>query len=291
MLREIKSTAQSIVTMGRRRPQNFLGARWVATMVDHSPQFIRENIALRMLALSPHYFYRNKSQHARFNEFLRAERDRNRKSRQIIVEKVLQPYFSSHFTALDYGCGPGFMARASSRFVQKVIACDISEGVLACARVLNPGPNIRYVNIASEDYERLADGSIDVAYSFAVIQHVRDRVLAGVLRRMLQLIRPNGKLLFHVALHGPGWRTEAEWDADRSVRGRVKANYGLNCFGRDPAMLRKMVLSAGFTDPTIESLGELALLTDDDVSRQHLLVATRPAGSEPAPERQSSNPR
>jgi SAM-dependent methyltransferase len=281
VLRELETVAQSLITMGGRSPQNFLGARWVAPIVNHSPRFLRESIALRVLALSPHYFYRNNNPNAPFREFLRTERDRNRESRRIIAEKVLKPHFRPDSTVLDYGCGPGFMARASASLVSEVIACDIAEGVLACARSLNSAPNIRYINVDSASYDGLADASIDVAYSFAVIQHVRDDALRGILRRLATLVRPGGRLLLHAALNAPGWRTEAEWDADKSLRGRFKWEYGLNCFSRDPAVLRNMVRSAGFSDPTIESLDVLAPLTNDDVSRQHLLVATRTASKVP----------
>ena len=37
--------------------QNFLGARWVAPMVRHTPPRLQQNVALKLLALSPHYFY------------------------------------------------------------------------------------------------------------------------------------------------------------------------------------------------------------------------------------------
>jgi len=37
--------------------QNFLGARWIERVVDGVPESARERVALRFLALSPHYFY------------------------------------------------------------------------------------------------------------------------------------------------------------------------------------------------------------------------------------------
>jgi SAM-dependent methyltransferase len=277
MLQELRFVARSFVAMGSEVPQNFLGARWVPLVVNHAPGPFREDIALRMLALSPHYFYRTFNPHAPFRDFVRSERDRNRDSRRIIAEKVLLPHFRPHHTVLDYGCGPGFLAHASARFVSKVLACDISEGVLSCARVLNSAPNLRYLNVATSDYNGLASESVDVAYSFAVAQHMRDDALMAALRGMARLVKANGKLLLHVVLDSRGWRTEAEWDADRSMRGRVKAKYGLNCFSRDSASIRKMVELVGFTDVTIGTLEALAASTSDDIVGQHLVVATKAA--------------
>jgi SAM-dependent methyltransferase len=277
MLSEMKFIAQSMLTKGRQTPQNFLGARWVARAVDLAPRFLREDIALWMLSISPHYFYRSNNPDAPFREFVRSERDRNRESRRIIVQNVLRPHFSPTDTVLDYGCGPGFMALASSRFVGHVIGCDISEGALSCARALNSATNIRYINVNSLDYQRLRAGSVDVVYSFAVIQHVRDDAFEAILRGLARVLRPGGKVLLHVALSGARWRTEAEWDGDRSVRGRLKSEFGLHCFGRDPTTVQQMVGMRGFVDVSIQSLDYLAALTDDDVSREHLLVATRGA--------------
>ncbi len=62
--------------------QNFLGAGWVAGVVDNAPVPARESVALRLLALSPHYFY---------DRDVRCEHARNRRSRQILADAVVGP--------------------------------------------------------------------------------------------------------------------------------------------------------------------------------------------------------
>jgi SAM-dependent methyltransferase len=104
--------------------QNFLGARWVAALVDKTPERMRERAALRVLSLSPHYFYARD---------LQAEAERNRASRRALVDGLIAPYLGPDIRVIDYGCGPGYMAREVAERVGHVDAVDISPGVLACA--------------------------------------------------------------------------------------------------------------------------------------------------------------
>ena len=115
--------------------QNFLGARWVEWVVGNAPQHARDRVALRFLALSPHYFY---------DRDLPAEAERNRRSRQILADELIVPHQTAGARLLDYGCGPGYLAAAVARQAGHVDAVDISRGVLACARALNGAPNITF---------------------------------------------------------------------------------------------------------------------------------------------------
>jgi SAM-dependent methyltransferase len=115
--------------------QNFLGARWVERVVDGAPESARERVALRFLALSPHYFY---------DRDLVAEASRNRQSRQILADGLVVPHLAPDARVLDYGCGPGYLAAAVAGQAAHVAAVDISRGMLACARVLNGRPNVTY---------------------------------------------------------------------------------------------------------------------------------------------------
>jgi SAM-dependent methyltransferase len=245
--------------------QNFLGARWVAPVVDRAPERVRPRVALRLLSLSPHYFYASD---------LTAEAERNRLSRQALAEQLVGPWLDPADRVIDYGCGPGYLAATVASKVAHVDAVDISAGVLACARALNGQPNISYLTPAQL---RRGPDLADLAYSVAVVQHLRTDVLAGALALLAARIRPGGRLLLHFAVPGPaGWRTEADWGADRSLAAQAKLRYGLHCFGRSPAELAALVEHAGFTGVEVRELtGALDVPGDDDVSSQHLLLATR----------------
>jgi len=167
-----------------------------------------------------------------------------------------------------------------ARTAAHVAAVDISRGVLACARALNDRRNITYQT--PEEF-RATGGSVDVAYSFAVVQHLRTDVLQQVLKLLAAAVRPGGTLLLHFAVAENGWRSEAEWVADGSLTGRAKLHYGLNCFGRSPAEMVDLATRSGFTDAAVSPLSGSITLPDDDIADQHLLTARRaprPAGNE-----------
>lgn len=245
--------------------QNFLGARWISCLVDRSPEKYREHIAMRLLSLSPHYFY---------DHDVRTENDRNRESRQALVDAIIAPYMSEAAQVIDYGCGPGYMAHAVAERVDHVDAVDISRGVLACAKVLNGRANISY--LTPEELWRAASMA-DLAYSFAVVQHLRTEALVGALGLLADKIRHGGILLLHFAVPSQeGWRTQADWEADQSIACRTKLRYGLNCFGRSAQEMKALVSANGFADITVQSLdGSITLPADDDIAGQHLLIARR----------------
>jgi len=243
--------------------QNFLGARWVERIVDGAPTRFRELIALRLLALSPHYFYARD---------VCAEAARNRRSRQVLAETLIAPHLTPDARALDYGCGPGYLAAAVARHAAHVDAVDISRGVLACARVLNGGSNITY---RTPEQFRARAGLVDVAYSFAVVQHLRTGVLEQMLDQLAAAVRPGGVLLLHFATVENGYKTEAECLADGSFVGRVRLRYGLNCFARTPAEMTALLTRHGFTDAVVRPLNAVIAIPDDDIPDQQLLIARR----------------
>jgi cyclopropane fatty-acyl-phospholipid synthase-like methyltransferase len=245
--------------------QNFLGARWVERLVEYSPAPAREQVALRFLSLSPHYFY---------DRDVHTEDERNWRSRESLADQLITPHLTPGARVLDYGCGPGYLAAAVARDAAQVDAVDISRGVLACARTLNGRPNITFQT--PEEFQ--ATGvQVDLAYSFAVIQHLRTEVLQDVLGRMAAAVRPGGTLLLHFAVPDEvQWRTEDEWRADESLANRAKLRYALNCFGRSASEMSGLVTESGFTDVTVRPLsGNITVPGDTDIPNQHLLTARR----------------
>ena len=255
----LSSVAAGAITSGA--PQNFLGARWVQALVRYAPSRLRTPVVLRLLSFSPHYFY---------SSDLHAEDARNRVSREGLADQLLAPFLNFDTVAIDYGCGPGYMAAAVARRVRHVEAVDISRGVLACASVLNGAPNITY-----ETPEEAGSRTelVDLAYSFSVVQHLTDETLRAVLSMLKRRIRPGGLLVLHFALPIEGWRTEDQWKADASVRGRAKLRFGLNCFGRGVDHVETMVAGAGFSHVRIEPLAGKTD-ADGDIAAQHWLVAS-----------------
>jgi SAM-dependent methyltransferase len=250
--------------------QNFLGARWVERVVAGAPPAWRQRIALRFLALSPHYFY---------DRDLAAEDERNRRSRRVLADELIAPYLDQGARVLDYGCGPGYLAAAVARLAGQVHAVDISRGALACARVLNGLPNIAY---QTPDEFRATARPVDLAYSFAVVQHLRAEALEAAVGLLAAAIRPGGLLMLHFAVPGEqGYRTEGKWLADGSLSGRAKLRYGLNCFGRTAEEMTGLVSRHGFADAATRPLAGRVTLPGDDIPDQHLLTARRALATVP----------
>jgi len=109
---------------------------------------------------------------------------------------------------IDYGCGPGYMARAVAPLVASVEAVDLSPGALACARILNSAPNIVYETVT--DFGQ-RDLSADMAYSFAVVQHLTDEQVRIALSLLHRRLRSNGHLILHFARPDNGFKTASEW--------------------------------------------------------------------------------
>ncbi|MCM3922707.1 methyltransferase domain-containing protein [Frankia sp. AiPs1] len=250
--------------VGTAGAQNFLGARWVPALLAATPAGRRPAVALRLLAWSPHYF--QPGEHDRH-----AAAERNRRTRQVLADGVLGRYLHADDDVLDVGCGPGYLAAAVAPRVHSVTAVDVSRGALACARVLNPAPNLDYVTV--DEFIR-GGRDVDVVYSVAVVQHLTDEVFARALRGWHAALRPGGRLLVHVVVDDPRWRTEAQWRAERGLAGRLKLRFALNCFGRSADQVRRLVTAAGFGELALVPVASLADV-DDDVAGQHLLVARR----------------
>ena len=259
--------------------QNFLGAGWVQIILNRTPKEKLRQRALQILSLSPHYFINGDSpEYAGMSnrEYLESSFAGGRRSRKKIMDQILKGRIGADDTVLDYGCGPGFLAWAIAPHVKHVYAADISPGALACARILNPAPNVDYLTANQAGMATIVDESIDAVMSFAVLQHVSDEIYELIISSFWQKLKPGGRLILHIQLHDGIWKTEDEWRADRSVRGRLKLRYGLHCFGRSPDSHLGMIARSGFIDGRIESIADLVTENFDDICSQHLLTASKP---------------
>jgi SAM-dependent methyltransferase len=232
-----------------------------------------------MLSLSPHYFlspddpaYSGMSN----DEYLEATFKECVDSRVNLYDRLLHRYFRETDTVVDYGCGPGFLARVLARNVKDVYACDISEGVLACARILNAAPNLKYVAATEKGLATFPDQSADVIVSFAMIQHISDEIFDRVLANMHRKLKPGGRLILHIQLIDDVWRTEDDWRSDNTVAGKIKFRYGLHCFGRTENRHVEMVGAKGFNNIEISKIDGDWLEAFPEIASQRILTADKP---------------
>jgi len=258
--------------------QAFIGATWLVTLLRITPSFLERNVALRILSISPHYFYRNINPEYRGmpeNQFLEAEYERNRSSREQICNQILSPHLKPDDQVLDIGCGPGFLAGAVAQHVKLVYACDISKGVLACAQVINGASNVRYIYSGESGFAQIADASLDLAYSFAVIQHMREAVIRSLFLTAGRKIRTGGRCIFQVQLDDGRWEEESTQTANHTIAGRLRLKYGLNFFPRSESFLREAAAEAGFVVDAVRPVSEVFDRPSDDIYYQHLLILSK----------------
>lgn len=263
------------VTLGGK--QNFLGAPWIRRVLERTPPHKRKERALWLLWLSPHYFHkRNAPPFDRMSndEYRHAFFRENGTYRQMIYDKIFANMDLGK-TVMDYGCGPGSFAIALAKNVEKVIACDISPGTIACARILNAADNLTYTTSDDEGLALVPEHSIDTLISLNMVQHLGVGIYHDVLGKMGRLVKPGGKLILHIQLDDPAWRSEEEWLADRSIKGKLKYRYGIHCFSLTAEQHTAMAGEHGFENIEIRPVSFFTDHVFDDIGEQHIMTATR----------------
>src|SRR5438034_665608 len=92
------------ISLGKE-PQNFLGAKWIQAFLKRVAKSQKRRWALRILSLSPHYFFDSdnpKYRQMKFDEYLEANCESSTKSREYIYEKILAGHLKSDFAVVDY---------------------------------------------------------------------------------------------------------------------------------------------------------------------------------------------
>lgn len=204
-------------------------------------------------------------------QILALEVERVAASRRALGDRLLGPYLRWDMTVLDVGTGPGFLARALSHRVAKVVACDVSRGVVACARLLNLAANVSYVVNPPDGLAPVPDASVDVAIMIAVLQHLPEARRLALLREIGRVLKPGGLGLCQLRLEDPDdprqWiDPPTGWRADRLQPLMVVFR---------AAEVVSMLEGLGFTEVSVRPIRELAEI-DDDVRDDHLACFRRP---------------
>jgi SAM-dependent methyltransferase len=103
---------------------------------------------------------------------------------------------------LDVGCGAGSVAKAVKRERPdlEVFGCDLSQSALAMASASAEDVDFR---LATAERLPFADGELDFAWIFDVLEHVNDP--GHVLREVARVLRPGGGFHIVLPLEGQPW--------------------------------------------------------------------------------------
>ena len=96
---------------------------------------------------------------------------------------------------LDYGCGPGKVARrVVERFDVSVLGVDASPAMLDIARRDRAHPRIEYHHVPEPPVPALADGSVDAAMSCYVVINIGSLdVIRRIVAEVHRVLRPGGR--------------------------------------------------------------------------------------------------
>jgi SAM-dependent methyltransferase len=134
-----------------------------------------------------------------------------RKTRKMVERRGRDPEFlelESEIGAvaprrvLDAGCGEGgvAMAVAARHPTARVEGVEASPANVRLARQLNRYPNAGFrQGLAEEVHLAFPPASFDLAYSFAVLEHVRD--VDATIASIMSVIRRGGRFCFVVPMH------------------------------------------------------------------------------------------
>jgi SAM-dependent methyltransferase len=134
-----------------------------------------------------------------------------RKTRKMIERRGRDPEFvelereianARPTRVLDAGSGEGGVAMAiAARHPElRVEGVEVAAANVEIARKLNRLPNVAFrEGLAEEVHQLFGTGSFDLAYSFAVLEHVRD--VEGTIRSIASALRPGGRFCFVVPMH------------------------------------------------------------------------------------------
>ena len=112
---------------------------------------------------------------------------------------------------LELGCGVGRMTKALTCRFRSVHATDVSPEMVVQARFLCPElNNVTWEVSDGFDLSTIPDGSLDLAFSFLVFQHVpQKQIVLHNVSEMLRVLRPGGGFLFQYngeTRRKVGWR-------------------------------------------------------------------------------------
>jgi SAM-dependent methyltransferase len=156
------------------------------------------------------------------------------------------------------------MCRALANRFERVVGLDISAEMVARARDLTPDPRISFEVIDGTSLAGLADGSVDLVFSFTVFQHIPDPTIIE------RYVREAGRVLATGGIFAFQWnsiRHARLWALRRRIRrllvGLGRANpYGMEApeflGSRVPASrMRRWLAEAGLDVAAISGEGQL----------------------------------
>ncbi len=126
---------------------------------------------------------------------------------------------------VEVGCGPGRMTGVLAERFSRVLAVDVSEGMLERARSAVTAPNVDFRLVAGNRLETVEDAVADTLVCYLVLQHLPERrVVARYLEEFARVLSPEGSAFVQLPVMQDGIRPRL-WRLARRVAVPVSGIY------------------------------------------------------------------
>jgi ubiquinone/menaquinone biosynthesis C-methylase UbiE len=155
----------------------------------------RAFLVRKILSSSPHYLYPKNNLYFVSGEYEDAL-SKMRDSREEIANEVLSKFLNTEDEVLEFGCGPGIIVGAVSRYCQRSTGVDVSQTILKVAEELNRDvKNVSFQRSSGMDLQVLTDQSFSFIYSIECIQHIDKVHSITFFHEFYRVLKPGGRLL------------------------------------------------------------------------------------------------
>jgi SAM-dependent methyltransferase len=120
-------------------------------------------------------------------------------------------------TCIEVGCGPGRMTAVLAERFDRVVAVDVSAGMLDRARDAVTAPNVDFRLVTGDRLDTVEDSSADAVVCYLVLQHLPERHnVLGYLGELARVLSPAGSAFVQLPVLDGGWKARA-WRLARGV--------------------------------------------------------------------------
>lgn len=120
-------------------------------------------------------------------------------------------------TCVEVGCGPGRMTGVLAERFDRVVAVDVSNGMLERARAAVAAPNVDFRLVSGDRLDSVEGGIADTLVCYLVLQHLPERrVVLSYLREFGRVLSPGGSAFVQLPVLRDGIRPRV-WRLARTV--------------------------------------------------------------------------
>jgi ubiquinone/menaquinone biosynthesis C-methylase UbiE len=135
-------------------------------------------------------------------------------------------------TCVEVGCGPGRMTGVLAERFDRVVAVDVSEGMLHRARANVQAPNVEFRLVTGDRLDTVEDGIAGTVVCYLVLQHLPDRrVVQKYLGEFARVLAPGGSAFVQLPVLAPGTKPRA-WRLARTMAVPLAALFRRDVTGR-----------------------------------------------------------